>query len=103
MLEKLRVVQNRYEELCARSEQPDFYSDPKRAADLLREKNELEPVVAAYRDYRLAETEMADARELMEDPELRELCQQTYQEAKERKETLYRQLQLMLLPKDPND
>ena len=103
LLEKLRVVQNRYEELCARSEQPDFYSDPKRAADLLREKNELEPVVAAYRDYRLAETEMADARELMEDPELRELCQQTYQEAKERKESLYRQLQLMLLPKDPND
>ena len=103
MLEKLRVVQNRYEELCARSEQPDFYSDPKRAADLLREKNELEPVVTAYRDYCLAETEMADARELMEDPELRELCQQTYQEAKERKESLYRALQLMLLPKDPND
>ena len=41
MLEKLRAVENRYEELCARSEQPDFYNDPKKAAALLREKNEL--------------------------------------------------------------
>ena len=32
MLEKLRAVENRYEELCAKSEQPDFYSDPKLAA-----------------------------------------------------------------------
>ena len=37
MLEKLQAVENRYEELCARSEQPDFYADPKKAAALLRE------------------------------------------------------------------
>ena len=39
MLDKLRAVENRYEELCAKSEQPDFYSDPKKAANLLREKD----------------------------------------------------------------
>ena len=38
MLEKLRAVENRYDELCARSEQPDFYADPQKAARLLREK-----------------------------------------------------------------
>ena len=32
MLDKLQAVENRYEELCARSEQPDFYADPKKAA-----------------------------------------------------------------------
>jgi len=37
MLEKLQAVENRYEELCFRSEQPDFYADPKRAAAFLRE------------------------------------------------------------------
>ena len=43
MLEKLAAVNNRFEELCARSEQPDFYNDPKKAAAVLRERNELEP------------------------------------------------------------
>ena len=42
MLEKLQAVENRYEELCARSEQPDFYADPKKAAAILREQNDLE-------------------------------------------------------------
>ena len=103
MLSKLQAVANRYEELCAKSEQPDFYNDPKQAAKLLREKNELEPIVEAFQAYNQAEQEMADAQELMADPEMKELCQQTYGEAKEEKERLYRQLQILLLPKDPND
>ena len=103
MLEKLQAVENRYEELSFQSEQPDFYNDPKKAARLLKEKNELEPVVEAFRAYRTAEQEMADAQELMSDPEMKEFCQQTFQQAKEEKEKLYRQLQILLLPKDPND
>ena len=103
MLEKLRAVESRYEELCARSEQPDFYNDPKKAAALLREKNDMEPVVEAYRSYLQAEQDMADALELMSDPEMKEFCQESYQEAKEKKETLYKELQILLLPKDPND
>ena len=103
MLEKLQAVANRYEELCAKSEQPEFYADPKQAARLLREKNDLEPVVEAYRAYRQAQRDMEDAQELMSDPEMKELCQESYQEAKQKKEELYRQLQILLLPKDPND
>ena len=103
MLEKLRAVANRFEELCARSEQPDFYNDPKKAAAILRERNDLEPIVEAYEAYRRAEQDMADAQELMSDPEMKELCQQTYSDAKAAKEELYEKLQLLLLPKDPND
>ena len=103
MLEKLEAVSSRYEELCAKSEQPDFYADPQKAARLLREKNDLEPIVAAYTAYNRAQQEMADAEELMSDPEMKELCQQTYSDAKAEKERLYRELQILLLPKDPND
>lgn len=103
MLNKLEAVASRYEELCARSEQPDFYADPKKAAQLLREKNDLEPIVEAYHAYRRAEQDMADAQELMSDPEMKELCQQTWQDAKAAKEELYKKLQILLLPKDPND
>ena len=103
MLEKLEAVSSRYEELCAKSEQPDFYADPQKAAKLLREKNGLEPIVAAYTAYNRAQQEMDDAEELMSDPEMKELCQQTYSDAKAEKERLYRELQILLLPKDPND
>ena len=103
MLEKLKAVEGRYEELCARSEQPDFYADPKKAAAQLKEKNDLEPVVQTFHAYHAAVQDMADAQELMADPEMKELCQETFAEAKERKENLYRQLQILLLPKDPND
>ena len=103
MLEKLEAVSSRYEVLCAKSEQPDFYADPQKAAKLLREKNDLEPIVAAYTAYNRAQQEMDDAEELMSDPEMKELCQQTYSDAKAEKERLYRELQILLLPKDPND
>ena len=103
MLEKLQAVENRYEELCFRSEQPDFYADPKRAAAFLREKNELEPIVETFRAYNRASRDMQEAQDLMADPEMRELCQETFQKAKTDKENLYRELQVLLLPKDPND
>ena len=103
MLDKLAAVESRYEEICARSEQPDFYADPKKAAQFLREKNDLEPIIEAFRAYRQAQQDMEDAQELMSDPEMKELCQETYQAAKQAKEELYQQLQILLLPKDPND
>ena len=103
MLDKLEAVASRYEELCAKSEQPDFYADPKRAAALLREKNDLEPIVQAFQEYRQAERDMEEAQELMADPDMKELCQETYTAAKKSKEELYEKLQILLLPRDPND
>ena len=103
MLDKLKAVENRFEELCFKSEQPDFYNDPKKAAKLLREKNDLEPIIEAFRAYKNAQQEMLDAEELMSDPEMKELCQETYTAAKAAKEELYEKLQILLLPKDPND
>ena len=103
MLNKLRSVADRFDELCAKSEQPDFYADPQKAAKLLREKNDLEPIVEAYHAYNTALQEMEDSLELMSDPDMKDFCQETYQSAKARSEELLRQLQILLLPKDPND
>ena len=103
MLDKLQAVYSRYEELCAKSEQPDFYNDPKKAAALLREKNDLDPIVECYLAYQAAQRDLQDAQELMADPEMKALCQETYAEAKEKMENLQDQLRVLLLPKDPND
>ena len=103
MLNKLQAVASRFEELCAKSEQPDFYADPKKAAKLLREKNDLEPIVEAYEAYRQAERDILDAQELMSDPEMKDMAQEEFQAAKAAREELLEKLQILLLPKDPND
>lgn len=106
MLDKLKLVEEKYIELCARAEQPDFYADPKRAAAYLKEQKEMEPVVTAYRAYLRAKQDMQDALELMSgqsDAELKELCQEEYADAKKRSEELEKELKLLLLPHDPND
>lgn len=106
MLDKLKQVESKYEELCARAEQPDFYSDPQKAAKNLREQRELEPIITAYREWRSACVRMEEATDLMSeetDPELRQLCQEEYQEAKNTREELENKLKLLLLPRDPND
>ena len=106
MLEKLRLVEERYLEMEERASQPDFYADPKAAAKLLREQRQLEPIVKAYRAYRAAETTLHDARELMEagvDAEMKVLCQEEYSAAKQDMERLEQELKILLLPRDPND
>lgn len=103
MLEKLRGVADRYEELCFQAQRPDFYADPKKAARLLKEKNELEPVVDAYIAFQKAQQAISEAEALLSDPEMKELAQEELHQAKAAKEQLYEQLQLLLLPKDPND
>ena len=104
MLDKLKLVEEKYIELCARAEQPDFYADPKKAAAYLKEQKELEPVVTAYRAYLRARQDMDDALELMSaDPDMKEFCQEEFSAAKKRSEDLEQELKLLLLPHDPND
>ena len=106
MLEKLKQVESKYEELCARMEQPDFYADPQKAAKILKEQRELEPLINAYRSWRNAGQRMEEAMALIaeeSDPELRQLCQEEFQDAKGEREDLEEQLKILLLPRDPND
>ena len=107
MLEKLRLVEERYMEMAERAGQPDFYADPKAASKLLREQKRLEPIVTAYRSYRKAETESGELREMLDsgelDPEMKELCQEEYTACKKQLDTLAQELKILLLPRDPND
>ena len=107
MLEKLRLVEERYLEMAERAGQPDFYADPKAASKLLREQKRLEPIVTAYRSYRKTEQEAQDLRGMLDagglDAELKELCQEEYTACKKKLETLEQDLKILLLPRDPND
>lgn len=106
MLEKLKLVEEKYLEMEQRAAQPDFYSDPKAAAKLLKEQKELEPIVGAFRRYCKTEQEAKDLREMLEgplEPDMRELCQEEFTQAKKNLENLEHELKILLLPRDPND
>ena len=103
MLDKLRAVANRQEALVSQLEDPATYADPDLLRRLTREQKELEPVAEAYRAYRAAEERERSARELLEDPELREMAQEEIQSAKAEMDRLREEMKLLLLPRDPND
>nr|WP_300186063.1 peptide chain release factor 1 [uncultured Agathobaculum sp.] len=103
MFEKVKGLCQRMDELEARLSEPGLYDDPDRAAKLLKERNELEPIVTAYRAYEQAQQTIADATELLSDPDMKELAQQELHEAKAEAVRLEDELKILLLPKDPND
>ncbi|WP_297710517.1 peptide chain release factor 1 [Dysosmobacter sp.] len=103
MLEKLKEIALRYEDLQAQLADPGVYGDAVRLRDVTRELKELEPIVAAYHAWRAAQASRADAEELLHDPDLRELAQEEFAAARAECERLERELTLLLLPKDPND
>ena len=103
MLDKLNEIEQRLSLVEQQLSDPAVYSDQPRLRDLSRQQKELTPVVEAYRAYRDAEMRIADATELLADPELKALAQEELQQAKEDKERLSEELKLLLLPRDPND
>ena len=103
MFEKLNALSQRMDELEARLAEPGLYDDPGRAAKLLKERNELEPIVQAFRAYRDAQRAQDEALEMLSDPEVKELAQEELQQAKTDLARLEEELKVLLLPKDPND
>ncbi len=103
MFEKLNALAQRMDELEARLAEPGLYDDPDRAAKLLKERNELEPIVAAFRAYEKAKQAQGDALAMLSDPDMKELAQEELQQAKADITRLEDELKILLLPKDPND
>ncbi len=103
MLDKLAAVEAKYSQIEARLAAPETYGDPALVAKLNKEQAELQPLVDTYRTYRRTLEARDQAQALMEDPEMRELAREEYQQALDALPELERQLQLLLLPRDPND
>ena len=103
MLDKLTAIEAKYSQIEARLAAPETYGDPALVARLNKEQAELQPLVDTYRTYRRTLEARDQAQALMEDPEMRELAREEYQQALAALPELERQLQLLLLPRDPHD
>ena len=103
MLEKLKELALRYEDLQAQLADPSVYGDADRLKAVNRELKELTPVAEAYRSYERAAADEAAAAALLSDPEMRELAQEERAAARAEMDRLREELRILLLPKDPND
>ena len=103
MLDKLTAIEAKYSQIEARLAAPETYDEPAQVAKLNKEQSELQPLVETFRTYRRTLEARDQARELMSDSEMKELAQEEYSQAMEDIPKLERELQILLLPKDPND
>ncbi|MEE4461460.1 peptide chain release factor 1 [Azotobacter chroococcum] len=105
LLNKLDLLHDRYEELTALLGDAEVIAEQTRFRAYSKEYAEVEPVVAAYREFRKVQDDLAGAQALLKDsdPDLREMAAEEVAEARERLVGLEDRLQRMLLPKDPND
>ncbi|HLS42053.1 MAG TPA: peptide chain release factor 1 [Paenalcaligenes sp.] len=103
MRDRLERLAHRLIELDAMLSEPDIASDMDSFRKFSRERAEIDPVVQAFNQYTATEGDMETAQEMMKDAELREMGEEEYRIAKDRLEVLEDELQVLLLPKDPDD
>ncbi len=103
MLERLKELVLRQEDLETQLSDPSVYGDSGRLKQLQRELKELAPVVEAWRALSSSERRREEAEALLRDPEMKELAQEELSAARDEAERLKEELKLLLLPKDPND
>jgi len=103
MLERLEKIKNRYDELTEELMKPEVLSDIKKTLELTKEQSSLRDSYEAYQKYIKVLTGIEDAKEMIKDPELGEMAKQELEELTEQKENLEKEIEILLLPKDPND
>ena len=106
MFDKLEDLVRRLEELNIELTDPDVISNQDKYRQLMKEQNELTPIVEKYQEYRAAKDGVEDSLAILEeenDEEMRELAKEELAECKAKVESCEQELKILMLPKDPND
>ncbi len=107
MLNKLVLVEERFETISQMLYDPAVIADLDNYSALLKEHKNLQPIVDKYREYKAAEDTLNESKSLLDegglDRDFREMVQEEFEKAKEDTARIYEELKILLLPKDPND
>lgn len=106
MFDKLEDLVRRLEELNIELTDPDVISNQDKYRQLMKEQNELTPIVEKYQEYRAAKDGVEDSLAILEeenDEEMRELAKEELADCKAKVESCEQELKILMLPKDPND
>jgi peptide chain release factor 1 len=106
MLDKVRLIEERYEELNRLMAEPEVATDPAKLMEYAQEQSQIGELVQNFRRHSTLDRELADARSLLEteeDPEMRQMAEEEILHIEGEMEELYGQMRAMLLPNDPRD
>jgi len=106
MLDKLEAIYKRWEEIGTQLTEPEIISDMKRYIRLSKDFKELEPVVAAYKEYKLVVDNIASSKEILskeKDEEFREMAKTELDALVLKKDKMEEDIRIMLIPADPQD
>ena len=103
MLDKLKAIAEKYNEIQAHMEDPSVYADMTVYTKLVKEQKEIEPLAMAYNEYMRAYNDAEDAKNLLSDPDMKQMAQEELDNAKIKMQQLEEKIKYLLLPKDPND
>ena len=103
MFDQFQWILSRWEELGVAIGQPEVIADQAKYQLLLKERAALEPQVLKWEEYQSCLHQLAQATDMLEDPDLREVAQAEAAELAQRKDTLEQELRILLLPRDPDD
>lgn len=103
MIDRLNNIEAKYEELNGELMQPETLSNINKTREISKELSDLEDTVICYRKYKKVLTDQEEAKEMIKDPELGEIAREELASLTEEKIKLEKELELLLIPKDPND
>lgn len=103
---KLNAIKKEYNDITDQLSSPEILSDPKKMAELGKRQSELQGLMQKIDEFEKIEKEMSGNAEIMnteQDPEMKEMAMEENIELSRRKAEIEKELEVMLLPKDPND
>lgn len=103
MIERLNIIEARYKELETMLANPDILSDYNKMKSLSKEKSSLEETINKYNEYKKLTEEIEGLKELAKDPDMGEMASLELEENSQKLETLNKELEILLIPKDEND
>ncbi len=103
MIERLIAIEEKYNELSSELSKPEVLSDIKKTLELSKEQASLKDAYDAYQKYKKIESDLEEAKEMTKDSELGEFAKEEINRLNKEKETLESEIEVLLLPKDPND
>ena len=103
MIDRLEATLTRYESIEEELTKPEVLSDIKKTRELSKEMSSLEELVTCYKKYKKVLTDIEETEEMVKDPELSEIAKDDLKRLTSEKEALDSELEVLLIPKDPND
>ena len=103
MIERLIAIEEKYNELTEELSKPEILNNIKKTLELQKEQASLKEAYDAYQKYKKIESDLEEAKEMTKDPDLGEFAKEEVNRLNQEKENLESQIEIILLPKDPND